>query len=418
MIRRIQPSPIRGSRTAPPSKSVMIRTLAAALLAEGASRIENPTFCDDARAALDVIRQLGATVTETADAVDVTGGLRPTGEPIHCGESGLAARLFTPIAALSDRPLEVRGTGTLLRRPMGMVVDALNHLGATCSSHDGRLPIQVQGPLRGGWVDLDAGVSSQTLTGLLLALPRVGADSVVRVSRLVSRPYVELTLAVLESFGVTIRHECHRVYRVRGNQSYKPGTYRVEGDWSGAAFLLVAGAVAGQVVVTGLDLRSNQADRVILDAFALAGVTVLAGKDAVMARRSDLRAFRFDARDCPDLIPPLVALAVHCPGTSVIQGVERLASKESPRADSLMRALSALGADIAVEGDTLIVRGSRLRGGTIDPARDHRIAMAAAVAGLAGHGEVIIGDAQCVTKSYPAFFEDLSALGARVKGKP
>ncbi|HPB29635.1 MAG TPA: 3-phosphoshikimate 1-carboxyvinyltransferase [Acidobacteriota bacterium] len=420
---QVVPSVVCGTVAAPASKSAMIRAVAAALLADGRTIIGNPSRCDDARAALAVARALGARVAAGRDRVTVTGGLAPTGVPLDCRESGLAARLFPAIAALGADAVTITGRGSLLRRPVGPIENPLRQLGAECMSTGGHLPLRVRGPLRGGPVEVDGALTSQFLTGLLMALPLAPGDSILTVRRLASRPYIDLTLAVMRAFGVTAGHEEYGEFRIRGNQRYRPGEYIVEGDWSGAAFLLVAGAVAGDIVVTGLDPASTQADRLVLDALAAAGAAPewdavpggLPATDRVRIAREEPRAFEVDLTDAPDLFPPLVALAVHCRGRSAMRGADRLAHKESDRATALIRMFTRLGGDVRREGDVLVVVGGRrLVGGTVDAGGDHRMAMAAAVAALGAAGPVTIVGAECVRKSYPDFFADLATLGANL----
>ena len=419
---RMHASTVAGTVAAPASKSVMIRAVAAALLATGRTVIRNPSRCDDARAALTVARALGARVAVRRDRVTVTGGLAPVGTPLDCGESGLAARLFPPIAALGVSEVTITGRGSLLRRPLGLIEPPLRQLGAECASTNGHLPLRVRGPLQGGQTEVNGALTSQFLTGLLMALPLAPQDSVLSVCGLASRPYIDLTLAVMRSFGVTAEHEEDGGFRIRGNQRYRAADCIVEGDWSGAAFLLVAGAVAGDIVVTGLDPASTQADRRVMNALVAAGAApewnaVPGGPsamDGVRISRADLCAFEIDLTDAPDLFPPLVALAVHARGRSVLGGAERLAHKESDRATALIRMFTRLGGDVRREGNVLVVAGGhRLAGGTVDAGGDHRMAMAAAVAALGASAPVTIVGAECIRKSYPDFFADLATLGAR-----
>jgi len=412
----VRPGRVAGEIRAPASKSVMLRAVAAALLAEGETAIVNPSDCDDARAALGVARALGAAVTEGDDrALRIEGGLDPTGEALDCDESGLAARMFPAIAALSERELTLSGSGTLLGRPVEAIVEPLRQLGAFCETSWGRLPIRVRGPLQGGEARVDGTLRSQFLTGLLLALPLAPRDSRLDVRGLVSRPYIDLTLEVLGHFGIEVRQAGYEVFTVPGRQKYRAGTvFTVEGDWSGAAFPLVAGAVAGRVRVCGLRADSRQSDRAVLAALQAAGARLEITPDAVQASRGELRAFEFDAGECPDLFPPLVALAAHCLGTSRLQGADRLRHKESDRAAALVETFSRLGIGIVRRGDTLEVQGGPVSGGEVDPRQDHRLAMAAAVAALCAAAPVRIGQAGCVGKSYPGFFEDLRALGGIV----
>jgi 3-phosphoshikimate 1-carboxyvinyltransferase len=322
--------------------------------------------------------------------------------------------MFAPIAALGSDEVELVASGSLRERPMEMVETALRALGASCSTASGRPPLRVRGPLRGGDIAVDGSVSSQLLTGLLLALPCCEQDSVLRVSGLKSKPYVELTLRTAADFGVEIRHDAELTrFEIRGGQAYQPRAWRVEGDWSGAAFILVAGALAGSVDVSGLDLLSAQADRAVLGALRAAGARVEEGTDRIRVQAGPLRAFELDAADCPDLFPPLVALACSCEGTTRLRGVERLLHKESDRAIALVEEFGKLGAHLATDGDTLCVVGGPLHGGAVGSHGDHRMAMALAVAALRTRAGVDLDGEGCVAKSYPDFFERLDAI--RVK---
>lgn len=415
-MKMIEPSSLEGTLAAPPSKSMMQRAVAAAALAPGSSVLLNPSFCDDAVAALGIAEGLGADVSREPTKVRIKGGGKPKGHRLTCGESGLCLRLFTPLAALFDRPFTMTGTGSLVSRPVGALEEPLRTLGARCQTHRGFPPVTVRGPIRGGKVSVDGSMSSQVASGFLMALPRCPQDSILRVSNLKSKPYLRMTLSLLKEFGIVVRYdEGLTEFEIPGNQSYRPRTYRVEGDWSGGAFPLVAGAIAGRVTVRNLAVKSLQADRAILEALERAGAKIHTEKDAVTVERSCLRAFEFDATDCPDLFPPLVALACYCKGRSVIRGTERLRHKESDRALALVREFRKMGARIRVQGGTMEVTGGRLKGGEVCSHNDHRIAMACAVAGLDSEKGVGIRDWACVGKSYPQFFDDLEAL--RRKGR-
>ncbi|MHC4972195.1 MAG: 3-phosphoshikimate 1-carboxyvinyltransferase [Planctomycetota bacterium] len=413
MRQPFSPSRIDGALVAPPSKSVMIRVTAAALLADGArTRISNPSLCDDARSGLRVAEALGASVEISKREVTIEGGLRPARRRLDCGESGLCLRMFTAVAALWDGELTLSGRGPLLRRPMPAVEGPIRALGARCRTSNDLPPVSVCGPLRGGEAIVDGSLSSQFLSGLLLALPCVEKDSRLLARNLASRPYVELTLTLLRRFGIHIEREGDDRFFIPGGQRPTVGEHRVEGDWSAAASLLVLGAVGGRIRVTGLDPDSAQADRQVLDILADAGaqVTRLAGGAEV--ERNSLRAFEFDATDAPDLVPPLAALACHCKGTSVLTGVRRLKYKESSRAEIVARELSGLGVRIDAHDDTLVVRGGPVRAGSARSHGDHRIAMALAAAAVAARGPVAIDGVEHVTKSYPRFLEDLAAVRA------
>jgi 3-phosphoshikimate 1-carboxyvinyltransferase len=410
----VMPSAIDGIVAAPPSKSVTVRAMAAALLAPGTSRIRNVSSCDDGVAAMSIVTDLGAALSNEKDETVVSSpgihGIALRKNVLGCGESGLSMRMFAPIAALLPGETTLVASGSLRTRPMDMVC-ALKQLSVPCRTSEGHAPVIVAGPMEGGRITVDASLSSQFLTGLLMALPVCPKDSIVLVSGLKSAPYVRMTIGLLCHFGIEIgRKDDLTEFVIEGGQSYRPAAYTVEGDWSGAAFLLVAGAVAGKATVTGLDPGSFQADRAVLRVLEASGAHVTLGKDRVSVERQELRPFTFDATDCPDLFPPLVALAAHCRGTSVIHGAGRLSHKESDRAQALQQEFDKLGVVVETSGDTMKVHGGTVRTATVDSHNDHRIAMACAVAALAARGEVRIGGSECVAKSYPGFFSDLEGL--------
>ncbi len=412
----IRPSRISGTVEAPSSKSLMLRATAMALLSRGQSRINNPSHCDDALAGLRVAGQLGAGIERKAGSAIIQGGRFIKSTHLDCGESGLCMRMFAPISALGKEKMVLTGRGSLLSRPMDLVEKPLRRLGADCRTNGGFPPIELQGPLRSGTTAVDGSLSSQFLTGLLIALPLCRGESQVAVRKLKSRPYVAMTLALQSHFGVSISApESLDCFIIKGPQSYSCTTYDVEGDWSGAAFLMVAGAVNGKITVLNLKLRSTQADKAILEVLESAGARISTAKDAVTVEKNRLHSFKFDASDAPDLFPPLVALACSCEGKSVIRGVERLKHKESDRADALFSVFSEMGAKIDMSHDRITVQGTRLSGGTVQSFGDHRIAMAAALAGLNSEEGVRIAGWQCVSKSYPVFFDDLESVGGNLE---
>lgn len=320
-MRFVAPSTIKGTVAAPPSKSMTGRALAASLLGSGVSEIERPSLCDDGLAAAGIIEALGARIEKRDATFFIRGtgrsGLACEGDVVECRESGLAMRMFAPLAALVVGRTILRASGTLCSRPMAMV-ESLNLFGARCATDSGLPPIVVEGPIKGGRGAIDASMTSQFLSGLLMALPLCERDSALTVSGLASAPYVRMTVDLLRRFGVKIDHDANlEEFSIEGNQTYRPCLYRVEGDWSGASFLLVAGAIAGSVTVEGLDSASSQADRAILDVLAQTGASVKTGGFSVSVEVKDLKPFRFDAASCPDLFPPLVALASCCGGKSV-----------------------------------------------------------------------------------------------------
>jgi 3-phosphoshikimate 1-carboxyvinyltransferase len=323
--------------------------------------------------------------------------------------------MFAPLAALFSHEVTLTGRGSLLRRPVAMLEDSLRQAGVACRSRNGFPPFTVLGPLAGGDVRVDGGVTSQAVTGLLMALPLAKEDSRLTVVNLTSRPYLELTLSVVAQSGIVVEsHFEDGRFLIPGGQRYHPRSWTVEGDWSGTSFLLVAGAIAGRVLVKNLNINSWQADKAVLKALEQCGAAVAIQSDAhthhAEVSRAQLAAFEFDAADCPDLFPPLAALACYCRGTSVITGVHRLRHKESDRAAALIDVLGTIGAKLGVKGDALHITGSKVSGGRVDSHGDHRIAMSAAVVALGSERGVEILGPECVAKSYPRFFEDLELL--------
>ncbi len=422
MKARVFPSTITGNIVAPASKSSMQRACAASLIRTGETIIKNPGVSNDDMAAIDVIQKLGAVVTklENGDLHIVSRGVHPESNTINCGESGLGIRMFTPIAALSDRPITITGMGSLTTRPMHFFDEILPQVGVSIVSDSGKLPLQIQGPIKPHNITVDGSLSSQFLTGLLMAYGGAGAkDCTIKVSNLKSKPYIDLTLAVMQHFGwsvTCINHE-QFVFTVPNNApDNKTINYQVEGDWSGASFLLVAGAIAGGIVLEGLDPFSTQADKAVLQALIDCGCQISIQPTKIEIAPLPLKAFHFNATDCPDLFPPLVTLASYCTGKTVIEGVTRLAHKESDRALTLQEEFGKLGVTITLQDDLMIIEGGKgVRGGIVHSRHDHRIAMACAVAALKADGVVEIEDADAINKSYPHFFKDLSYLNAAVE---
>ncbi|MDR3712121.1 MAG: 3-phosphoshikimate 1-carboxyvinyltransferase [Puia sp.] len=468
MLVTIKPSGIGGFILAPTSKSSMQRACAAALLAGRTTVIHHPGYSNDDRAALRVIEGLGAVVKNLPDgSLQISSkGVQPSGGTLNCGESGLGIRMFAPLMALSDRPVTVNGEGSLLTRPMDFFDEIFPQLGIKVASNRGKLPLQIQGPLQPRDITIDGSLSSQFLTGLLMAYAAAGAKGVsIRVKNLKSRPYIDLTLQVMEHFGWQVENRNYEEFYFGETRMDAKGSptathsllttdyslhYTVEGDWSGGAFLLVAGAIAGPITVGGLDLKSTQADKAIIGALRDCGAALaftegsaegggLPGdpptENSLMIGPAALQAFRFDATDCPDLFPPLVALAAYCKGVTTIKGVDRLAHKESNRSLALQQEFGKMGVTIELQGDLMLIHGlgdgeaaegrrpgtgstgirhAGLKGALTHSHHDHRIAMASAVAALRAEGDTVIEEAQAVNKSYPDFYRHLEQLGATV----
>lgn len=406
---------IKGKLEAPPSKSMMLRAIALSLLTTGRSEILNPSTCQDSLAALSAAKSLGASVSYKKDrGIVIAREREPECRVLDCGESGLALRMFAPIASIWAGEFILTGSGSLMQRPVAMMEKPFLDLGVSFFSRNGFPPIQIKGPLQGGAAVVDGSVSSQFLTGLLIALPFMERDSTLKIINLKSRPYLHMTVQFLENQGLKFLNTDDREIFIKGNQVCNPFTYRVEGDWSAASFLLVAGALGGEVAITGLDLKSLQADRKILQALEKSGAEIIADNSWIKVRKRSLEAFTFDCTDCPDLFPPLVALACQCRGISRILGVERLRYKESDRAKSLLEEFTRLGADIRLKKDRLEIESTDLKGGKVKAHNDHRIAMALALASINAAGDIVIEGSKSVAKSYPDFFENFAAIGGKV----
>lgn len=414
----ITPSEVKGTITAPASKSAMQRACAAALLRCGKTVLHNPGVSNDDEAALHIISQLGAVVKKKGDTVLIeSSGVKPVSDVINCGESGLSARMFTSVAALSKTPIAVTGKGSLVKRPFSFFTEVLPQLGVECKSNDGLLPLHIQGPLQPKDIEIDGSLSSQFLTGLLFAFSAANASDVtITVRNLNSKPYIDLTLQVMRDFGLPLPvNKAYESFYFPSTSNHQPTTqpfnYSVEGDWSGGAFLLVAGAIAGDIEVKGLNVFSTQADKAILQALMQSGANISIEESRIHVRKSKLSTFHFNATDCPDLFPPLVALAAYCDGTSVIEGIHRLTHKESNRALTLQEEFSKMGVEITFQDDLMLVKGGgKIEGADVHSRHDHRIAMACAVAALGAEGDVQIDEAEAVNKSYPQFWEHMSKL--------
>lgn len=417
----IHPSTLKGTIIAPASKSVMQRACAAALVKQGTSILHNPGNSNDDKAALEIIQHLGAVVEKLGNgALKIhSKGVQAISPFIHCGESGLSIRMFTPLACLTNQQISIEGSGSLAGRPMNFFDEILPQLNVDIITKQGKLPLTVKGPLIPKNITVDGSLSSQFLTGLLMAYAAVNASDVtIQVNNLKSKPYIDLTLAVMQQFGLKLPQniEYKQFYFPTENEKpvNKTVEYTVEGDWSGGAFLLVAAAINGNIHIKGLNVQSTQADKTILQALEKAGVRALIDAERIEINSTPLQAFQFNATDCPDLFPPLVALAAHCKGTTILTGIHRLTHKESNRALTLQQEFGKLGIEIQLQDDEMMVTGGEMTGGQVSSHHDHRIAMACAVAALKATDKVTIEIAEAINKSYPDFYKHLQQLRAFV----
>ena len=410
MNKSLTPSAYNAELTIPPSKSYMQRAVAIAALADGKTTIFNPDFSNDSRAGLGVARALGCEVVEFKDRVEIMRKSKTVADTVNVGEAGLGLRLYTPICSLLRSGITITGGGTLLKRPVDEMVAPLKQLGVTATLTDHCAPVHTTGILQGGEATVDAGKSSQFLSGLLIALPKASKSSHLVLSAINSRPYVEMTIEIVKQFGGEIYNFDFKEIYIKPIAHYDGCKYFVEGDWSSAAAHLAAGAIGGKAVINGLNCNSLQADKAIIEVLRNCGANMEIDSMTIITRKTKtLKAFEFDATDAPDLFPVLAALAANCNGISEITGTQRLIHKESNRAQSIAEEFEKLGikVDITSNENRMLIHGGKIHGGvTVSAHHDHRMAMALAVMSLNADAPVTIEDAESVAKSYPKFWDD------------
>lgn len=401
---QITPAPISGSIEGIASKSFAHRALICACLAKGKSQIRINTTSADIEATLNCLRNLGAVIEQEGTLYSVTPIENiPEKACIDCGESGSTIRFLLPVICALGINAEIHGSGRLPERPLSPLKEELIRMGANISDE---FPLNVSGKIAAGEFTLRGDVSSQFVTGLLMALAYLGGDKINLLPPVQSRPYIDITLQVLRTFGADIKEENNTFYI---NSSPMTGCeFTVEADWSNAAFPLCMGAE-----VTGLNPDSTQGDKAIIEVLKRMGARI---SDNYKADVSALHGCKVDAADIPDAVPVIAAIAATAEGETVIFNGERLRIKESDRIQTTCEMLRSLGADITETDDGMIIRGKKtLSGGETQSFNDHRIAMAAAVAAVRCEGDVIIRSAEAVNKSYPAFFEDYNKLGGNAR---
>ena len=401
----IVPHPLSGSVAAVKSKSYAHRCLIAAALSGG--RVD---FGDseDAFLTAHALEAMGFTATFEGTTVRYGAFLPPEEQvKVSVGESGSTLRFLLPLAAALGVNAEFLTRGRLGERPMDALTKELSAHGVEATAHS------VKGRLTAGVYEIDATISSQFVTGLLMALPLLAGDSEIRlVGRAVSAPYIEITLEVLARAGIRIERKKDGFF-VAGGQRYRLTDAVVPGDFSGAAFPLVAGALGDGVTVVGLDLSTAQGDKAVLDAIRAAGGEVTPVQDGFFVKKEELRPFRIDVGETPDLAPILSVLAAFAPGESVLKSVSRLRDKESDRLRAIVEMLAAAGVSSREENDALVIAGGKVSGGDFKSYSDHRMAMSEAILAAFATGESRIDDKDCVKKSYPTFWQDFARLGGK-----
>lgn len=414
---RIGKSTLHGSVEAPPSKSMTHRNLITVALAKGRSVLEKPLVCEDTLATAEALRSLNVCVSEEGDRWVVEGGeLHASKNPINCNQSGTTLRLMLGVCSLLEEESVVTGAPQLLRRPNKQLLEGLSQLGVETEGECSYPPVKIKGPMIGGKARIRGDVSSQFISSIILAAPYAQNPVMVNVTtRLESKPYVQMTIDAMKLGGVRAipNKDLTEIQVPQGE--YKPVDTRIEGDWSSAALLLAAGVLSGKVHVDNVDAGSSQADKEILHALGHMGAQVKIKGNRVTSEKSYLRGLEMDLSDCPDIFPVISSLCAVAHGTSRLTGLGRLKIKESDRLEAMAEGLRAMGANIKIVKDTCTIEGGSLKGANINPYGDHRIAMSFAVLGLVAEGETTINDPDCVNKSYPDFWEDLTGLGADMR---
>ncbi len=414
----INPTRLSGKVKVPPSKSFAHRAVISAFLSGKECTVKNLSPSEDILATLSCITSLGAKVEQNEDNSTATisriEGRLPKKVCLDCRESGSTLRFFIPIALCFCENVEFSGAGRLMKRPLKPYFDIFDRLGIAYKKEPGRL--MITGRLTPGEFYLDGSISSQFLTGLLFALPLLDGDSrIIIEGGLSSKGYIDITLDVLKKYGIKIENQDYSTFIVKGNQKYKQRNYTVEGDFSQAAFFLVAGAIGCDITCTGLNENSLQGDKKIIDIIEATGAKIekLSSTRIKCTHTTTMQGITVDADEIPDLVPILAVLFTFCKGESRITNAGRLRIKESDRLAAITAELKKMGADIEEGEDFLVIRGRQvLHGAEASSHNDHRIAMATAIAACRSEGPVtILGAEKAVKKSYPDFFEDYKALG-------
>lgn len=410
---RVSPSVLSGNVCVPPSKSAAHRAIICASLAAGKSRISPVEMSEDMKATINCMRALGADITVCNGFLEIDGSnvFSVKNADLDCRESGSTLRFLIPVAAAGGVNATFTGKGKLPQRPIDVLTDRLPQHGTECVTNGG-LPLEINGKLKSGVYEIPGNISSQFITGLLLALPLCEGDSEIKLTTDVqSAGYIDMTIAVMKEFGVNVE-STENGWIVRGGSSYTARSFTVEGDWSQAAFFMTAGALGGKVTITNLLPDSTQGDKACVDIYRRFGADIKEENGSITISGGMLHGIEIDARDIPDMVPALAVTASLAEGTTIIKGAERLRIKECDRLFAMAQGLSRLGADIRETPDGLIIKGvRRLRGTELEGFNDHRIVMSLSTAAARCDGDIIISDMESINKSYPSYFEDYRALG-------
>ena len=424
---KIKPGNLKGTIEIPPSKSYSHRAVIAAALAENGkkSKIDNLKFSVDITTTTDIMENWGAEIERFESALEIIGNggkIAPRDKYVQCNESGSTIRFLIPVGITSENELVFDGKGKLVDRPLDSYYKIFKEQGLKYETTGGKLPLTVNGKLKPGNYEIDGNISSQFITGLLYALPLLEGDSKLTINKnLESKGYVDLTLEILKLAGIEIVNNDYKSFDIRGNQTYKPFDYTVEGDYSQVAFWIVAGIISAnrdnEVKCLHVNKNSLQGDREIIEIVTRMGATLEIFDDYVIVKPSKTKGTIIDISQCPDIGPILTVLAALSEGETRIINGERLRIKESDRITSIKTELNKLGANVAEEGDSLIIQGvDGFTGGvTVSAWNDHRIAMSLAIASTRCEKEIILEEAESVRKSYPHFWDDFVKMGGEIE---
>lgn len=408
----LNPFTPRGTVEAPPSKSDVHRAILCAALSRGVCTIAPVALSDDIRATIGCVEALGAETTLNGRVLTVDGThiFEHKTAVLDCGESGSTLRFLIPAAAAGGVEATFTGRGRLPERPLGVYADALPEKGVQMRGEG--LPLTISGQLQSGVYRVSGGVSSQFISGLLFALPLLDGDSdILLTSPIQSRGYINMTIRTMARFGVEV-DILDNGWHIRGRQHYVPSDYRTDGDWSQAAFFLVAAAIGGDVTVTNANIDSAQGDKKIAALLRDFGATVEQDGGAVRVTRGKMTATEIDASQIPDLVPVLAVCACFAEGTTRIVNAARLRMKESDRLQTTAALLNSLGVRVRELPDGLEITGvKQLYGGFAEGYNDHRIVMSAAVCAAGAREKILCTDALSINKSYPDFYEDYRSIG-------
>ena len=424
---KIKPSILNGTIEIPPSKSYSHRAVIAAALAEGGkkSKIDNLKFSVDITTTTDIMENWGAKINREKSSLEIigNGGKVVTKDKyVQCNESGSTIRFLIPIGITNENELIFDGKGKLVDRPLDSYYRIFDEQEIFYKNENGKLPLEVKGKLKPGNYEIDGNISSQFITGLLYALPLLDGDSKLIINKnLESKGYIDLTLEILKLAGIEIMNNDYKSFDIRGNQIYKPFDYTVEGDYSQVAFWIVAGIISAnrdnEIKCLHVNKNSLQGDREIIEIVERMGAKLEIFYDYLIVKPSKTKGTVIDISQCPDIAPILTVLGALSEGETRIINGERLRIKESDRITSIKTELNKLGANVAEEGDSLIIQGVEgFRGGiTVNAWNDHRIAMSLAIASTRCEKEIILEEAESVRKSYPHFWDDFVRMGGEIE---